>query len=113
LLDPDAVACAARIPAGWRVRDGRPKYLLRRLLARKMGRRFADRKKHGFRVPKESWLREVPRGRLEEHLFPRGIESWLDRRALCSLLFSTPRGLELAWPYLMFAAWYRRYGAEA
>jgi asparagine synthase (glutamine-hydrolysing) len=112
LLDTDAVAFAARIPVGWRVRDGRPKYLLRKLLARIMGRDFADRKKHGFRVPKENWLREVPRGRLEASLFPDGIEAWLDRRGLCELLFATPRGLELAWPFLMFAAWYRRYGGS-
>ena len=77
-----------------------------------MGKDFADRKKHGFRVPKENWLREVPRGRLEESLFPDGIEAWLDRRGLCELLFATPRGLELAWPFLMFAAWYRRYGGS-
>jgi len=109
LLDPEAVAFAASIPAGWRMRDGRPKYLLRRLLARRMGRKFADRKKHGFRVPKENWLREVGRAELEARLFPEGIEAWLDRDGVSSLLFDAPRGLEFAWPFLTFAAWYRRH----
>ncbi len=113
LLDADALRLAARIPAEWRVRDGRPKYLLRKLLTRHMGQEFADRKKHGFRVPKESWLRTLPRERLEERLFPEGVEAWIDRRGLCSLLFDNRRGLEFAWPFLMFAAWYRQQGTVA
>jgi len=113
LLDADAVSFAAAIPAEWRLREGRPKYLLRKLLARIMGPEFAERKKHGFRVPKDNWLRQASRDTLEEQLFPDGIDSWLDRRGLSSLLFSSPRGLELAWPFLMFAAWYRHNGGTA
>ena len=60
------------------MRDGRPKYLLRKLLARQMGAEFADRKKHGFRLPEVSWFRGLPRARLEEHLRSDGIEEWLD-----------------------------------
>jgi asparagine synthase (glutamine-hydrolysing) len=110
LLDIEAATLAAHIPASWRVRDGRPKYLLRKLLARRMGPEFAERKKHGFRVPKENWLRTMPRAELEEQLFPEGAGAWLDRSRLCTLLFENPRGLELAWPFLTFGAWYRRYG---
>jgi asparagine synthase (glutamine-hydrolysing) len=110
LLDPDAVALAARIPAEWRARGGRPKYLLRRLLERRLGRELAERRKHGFRVPHRGWFRRLPRERLEWHLTPPGIERWLDRDRLLHLVLDTPRGVEFLWPCLMFTEWYRHHG---
>jgi asparagine synthase (glutamine-hydrolysing) len=111
LLDPDAVELAARIPAEWRVRGGRPKYLLRRLLARRVGPGYSERRKHGFRVPHEAWFRRLPRERLARHLLAPGIERWLDLGALQRLVLDSPRGLELFWPFLMFAEWHRHHGA--
>jgi asparagine synthase (glutamine-hydrolysing) len=111
LLDRQAVALAASIPARWRVRDGRPKYLLRRLVARRMGEAFAERRKHGFRVPQEAWFRRLPREELERRVWSPGLERWLDRTALQRTIFESPRGLRFFWAYLMFAAWYRHHGA--
>jgi asparagine synthase (glutamine-hydrolysing) len=113
LLDPEAVALAASIPAEWRARGGQPKYLLRRLLERRMGRAFAQRRKHGFRVPHEGWFCRLPRERLERHLSPEGIDRWLDRKHLVRLVLDMPRGLEFLWPFLMFAEWYRHHGGTA
>jgi len=109
LLDPQAVELAARIPPAWRARGGRPKYLLRRLLARRMGPDFAERGKHGFRVPHEAWLRRLPRERLARQLAAPGIEAWLDPGALRQLVLDRPRGLELLWPFLVFAEWQRQH----
>jgi asparagine synthase (glutamine-hydrolysing) len=110
LLDPEAVAFAARIPAGWRARGGQPKYLLRRLLERRMGREFAARRKQGFRVPHEGWFRALPRERLAELLSPPGVEEWLDRRRTEELILGSPRGLEFLWTTLMFTLWFRHHG---
>jgi asparagine synthase (glutamine-hydrolysing) len=111
LLDLEALELAARIPARWRVRDGRPKYLLRRLVARRMGEEFVARRKQGFRLPELSWFRAMPREKLESSLFAaEGIEEWLDPARLRGLLLESPRGLELAWPFLAFAAWLRSSG---
>ena len=75
-----------------------------------MGRDFAARRKHGFRVPYESWFRKLPRERLERRLTPPGIEQWLDPQRLVKLVLESPRGLEFLWPCLMFAEWFRHHG---
>lgn len=113
LLDLEAIELAASIPARWRIAGGRPKYLLRRLLARRLGAELAERRKHGFRVPEVAWLRALGREGLRGRLVPEGSERWLDRERTETLLLDEPRGLELAWPFLAFAAWYRVHGPGA
>jgi asparagine synthase (glutamine-hydrolysing) len=112
LLDLEATEFAMRIPAHWRVQDGRPKYLLRRLLARQMGDEFANRKKHGFRLPEVNWFGGMSRDRLEGYLRSDGLEEWLDWNKLTGFLLDSPRGLEFFWPFMAFSAWHRCYVAE-
>ena len=109
LLDLQAMEMAARIPPRLRTKDGRPKYLLRKLLARRMGEDFGDRRKRGFTVPQHRWIRAQPSAKLQEALFPDGIEAWLDRERLTSHVLDSRRGTELAWPLLAFAHWFRHY----
>jgi len=111
-LDLDAIRLAAAIPAAMRIEKGRTKPLLRELLARRMGERFANRRKHGFQVPMAGWFRRLPRRRLQEILVPESIEPWFDRSALTNLLLDSPRGLTFAWPFAVFAAWQQRYDAQ-
>jgi asparagine synthase (glutamine-hydrolysing) len=113
LLDLDAVALAARIPAPVHIRDGRPKYVLRRLLAQRMGKDFVRRRKQGFRVPARSWLESRDRAWLERLLLPTGIDEWLDRDRTRSLLLDDPKGRRLLWPFVMFGAWFRAYRPPA
>ena len=113
LLDLRAVELAASIPARLRMRDGRPKYLLRRLLANRMGEDFADRRKRGFTVPQHRWIRDQPLATLKDALLPDGIEAWLDPGRLTSHVLESRRGTELAWPLLAFAHWFRRFVPSA
>lgn len=57
LLDHRVVEFVWRLPRHLRMRDGRPKYLLRRLLARHLPEHLFERPKHGFSVPLHDWLR--------------------------------------------------------
>jgi asparagine synthase (glutamine-hydrolysing) len=57
LLDQDLVEWGMRLPLGWKLRDGKSKYLLRRLAARYVPNEIVDRPKQGFVVPMERWLR--------------------------------------------------------
>jgi asparagine synthase (glutamine-hydrolysing) len=57
LLDHRVVEFVWRLPRAMRVRDGQPKQLLRRLLARYLPSHLFDRPKHGFSVPIHDWLR--------------------------------------------------------
>lgn len=108
-LDLDAVAFAATIPPALRMKRGTPKYLLRRLLARRMGDEFVARRKQGFTVPQLRWIRAQPRDRLRNVLLPSGIERWLDPDKVQAHVLGADRGLQLAWPLLVFAHWVRAF----
>ncbi|MBA3638972.1 MAG: asparagine synthase (glutamine-hydrolyzing) [Acidobacteria bacterium] len=57
LLDHKLLEFAARVPVSMKLKDGRSKYLLRRLLERKVPRSITERGKSGFAAPIGDWLR--------------------------------------------------------
>lgn len=65
LLDYRVVEFAMRLPLGLKVRAGRNKYLLRKLLARYLPPKLWDlRPKHGLNVPVKAWYRGERRQRM-------------------------------------------------
>lgn len=57
LLDHTIIEWAAKLPLGWKLRNGTNKYLLRKLAYRYVPREILDRPKMGFGVPMAEWLR--------------------------------------------------------
>jgi asparagine synthase (glutamine-hydrolysing) len=57
LLDHKLLEFAARIPSSLKLRRRQGKYLLRRLLERRVPKSVVDRPKHGFEAPIAEWLR--------------------------------------------------------
>ncbi|WP_349371498.1 asparagine synthase (glutamine-hydrolyzing) [Salinarimonas sp.] len=57
LLDAEVVRFAWRLPHRQLVRDGRSKWLLRRVVERRVPARLLERPKAGFAIPLASWLR--------------------------------------------------------
>ena len=57
LLDHKLLEFAARVPASLKLKDGRSKYLLRRVLEKRVPRAIIERKKSGFAAPIGEWLR--------------------------------------------------------
>jgi asparagine synthase (glutamine-hydrolysing) len=57
LLDHKLLEFAATVPVALKLRNGRSKYLLRRLLERRVPKAIVDRPKHGFTAPIGEWLR--------------------------------------------------------
>jgi asparagine synthase (glutamine-hydrolysing) len=57
LLDHRLLEFVATIPSSLKLRNGRGKYLLRRLLERHVPRTIVERPKHGFEAPVGEWLR--------------------------------------------------------
>jgi asparagine synthase (glutamine-hydrolysing) len=57
LLDHKLLEFAAAVPASLKLKGGRNKYLLRRLLERRFPRAIVERPKHGFEAPIGQWLR--------------------------------------------------------
>jgi asparagine synthase (glutamine-hydrolysing) len=57
LLDHRLLEFAATVPSDLKLRAGRGKYLLRRLLERRVPRTIIERDKQGFAAPIGEWLR--------------------------------------------------------
>lgn len=68
LLDHKLVEFAARLPADLKLRDGQRKYLLKRVARRLLPAEIIDRKKQGFPIPIERWLRGEAAGLMQDLL---------------------------------------------
>ena len=60
-LDNDLVEFAARLPTSLKYRNGTGKYLLKKVLSRRLPADIVDRPKKGFGIPLALWLREIPK----------------------------------------------------
>lgn len=75
-LDRRLVEFALRLPASAKIRRLKGKYILRRLAAKHLPRPIAWRRKHGFVVPWESWVRSPKTGVLDELIADAGLRDW-------------------------------------
>jgi len=57
LLDHKLLEFAARVPVSLKLKDGRSKHLLRRILERRVPQSITNRAKRGFAAPISEWLR--------------------------------------------------------
>jgi len=87
-LDHRVVSFAWHLPFSMKVRDGRSKWLLRRVLERYVPRDLVERPKMGFGVPVEAWLRGPLRP---------WAEALLDERRLADQGFLVPGPVREKW----------------
>jgi len=59
-LDNELVEFASRLPTSLKYRNGKGKYLLKKVLSRRLPADIVDRPKKGFGIPLALWLRQVP-----------------------------------------------------
>lgn len=69
LLDKNIAEFAFSLPQGWKIRRGEEKYLLKKLAAQYVDQDIIYRKKRGFGVPLDKWIREDLNDLMKEHLF--------------------------------------------
>ncbi len=114
LLDHRWVEFMWRLPLSMRIRDGRGKWLLRRIVDRYVPPTLMDRPKTGFALPIGAWLRGPLREWAEPLLTPAALE---DGAGFAPALITLAWRRHLAghaeelrlWPVLMFQAWRARW----
>jgi asparagine synthase (glutamine-hydrolysing) len=115
LLDHRVVAYSWTLPLAFKVRGGRGKWLLRRVLDRYVPRSLVERPKMGFGVPIDAWLRGPLREWAESLLAPARLAS--DgfvrvepvRRAWQEHIEGSRNWQYPLWTVLMLQAWRERW----
>jgi asparagine synthase (glutamine-hydrolysing) len=119
LLDHRLLEFAASVPSSLKIRNGRGKYLLRKVLQRRIPAAILERGKHGFAAPIAEWLRGplapmadalLADGRLRD----RGV---FDQREISRLWREHREGRaehpHRLWQLVMLELWFRRFIDQA
>jgi asparagine synthase (glutamine-hydrolysing) len=115
LLDHRLAALAWRLDPSLKIRDGRTKWILRRLLARDVPPALFERPKMGFSVPVRAWLTGPLRPWAEDLLSVESLRRIpaLDpsavQRAWRDLLAGRAGNGVGIWAVLHLVAWWRRW----
>jgi asparagine synthase (glutamine-hydrolysing) len=118
LLDHKLLEFAATVPTGLKLKNGRTKYLLRRMLERRIPKSLVDRPKHGFEAPTGEWLRGplapmVDALLLDGRLRDRGV---FNHRAIASLWREHRDGVRdhrhRLWGLVMLELWFRQFAGS-
>ncbi len=112
-LDHHVAEIAARIPISMKVRSGRGKLILRKLLHKYVPAQLVDRPKNGFAVPVGEWIKGPLRAWAEDLLEPHSlrVEGWFDPKVVTARwqahLDGTCDSTAALWAVLMFQSWLR------
>jgi len=111
LLDHRVVEFAWSLPLSMKIRDGRGKWLLRKMLDRYVPRSLIERPKMGFGVPIDQWLRGPLRDWAEALLAPERLqrEGFFNvapiRKKWDEHLSGSQNWADRLWGILMFQVW--------
>jgi asparagine synthase (glutamine-hydrolysing) len=110
LLDHEIVEFAHQLPMRFKIRRLQTKYILKRLAARRIPRSVVYRKKQGFSIPLDGWLRNELRDYAHDILLGNTRSGLFDRSAIEAMLLThdkKTRNLgEAIWSLIMFELWY-------
>jgi asparagine synthase (glutamine-hydrolysing) len=115
LLDHTLLEFAATIPSSLKLKKGRSKHLLRRLLERDVPASIVNRPKQGFAAPVGDWLRGPLSGMVTDllqdgRLRDRGIFDPAEVRKLCVEHRTKQRDhTHRLWSLVMLELWFRNY----
>jgi asparagine synthase (glutamine-hydrolysing) len=115
LVDHEILELAARIPSQWKIRGGQTKWILKQAAKGSLPESILHRKKQGFEIPIDDWLRGPLRPMFESAVLDRGarvaelIDQDVANRIYRSHLAGTGRQGNTLWSLLVLARWAERY----
>src|SRR5690606_22111779 len=114
-LDHRIVEYAARIPMDMIYRNGRSKYILRRILYKHVPRELIERPKMGFNAPLHHWFEKDLSALLNTYLGEARLkrEGTFDAKAVGSMVRDFTAGksvnINTLWTILMYEMWKERW----
>lgn len=118
LIDVPLMELAARMPSRMKYRDGSKKWVLKQIFESRLPAKLAHRRKQGFELPIDEWLRGPLREQVEAVvLAPEApVNQFVDNnfvtriyRAHCN---QTGRHGQLIWSLLVLGRWLDAYGTQ-
>jgi asparagine synthase (glutamine-hydrolysing) len=115
LVDHEFLELAAKVPSRWKDAGGETKWIFKQLCERLLPREIVHRRKQGFEMPIDAWLRRPLRERFEDTvLTPRGrfgdyINRDTTRRLYRRHLAGTGRHGAVLWSLLVLGSWMDKY----
>lgn len=117
LLDHRLVELAAKIPSNLKIRGGVGKYILKKVIAPFLPMTVITKRKQGFSVPLEAWLRTTLRENVLDTLRAGGGHGIFNQRALDAItdafFHGDDRRNHQVWTLYAFERWYQSVHAHA
>ncbi len=118
LLDHELLELAARIPSRWKVHQGETKWIFKKAYERKLPSSIVWRRKQGFEIPIDRWLRGPLREVFEARVLQTnsGIAGLANQRVIRRLYDSHLSGFgrhgNVLWSMLVLATWAEHYVSQ-
>ncbi|MEE9406235.1 MAG: asparagine synthase (glutamine-hydrolyzing), partial [Candidatus Aenigmarchaeota archaeon] len=112
LLDQKVVELSMRIPASMKVSRMKTKYMFRKMAAKKLPREIVQRKKSGFTLPTEKWMKEGMR-EVALQMFESAPKEIIDRKEARKIIEKYERSKRYytrqLWSIFSFVLWHKMY----
>jgi asparagine synthase (glutamine-hydrolysing) len=114
-LDHKLVEFTATLRDSLKIRDGKGKWILRRVMGNDLPLSILQRPKKGFAIPTASWLRFEMRDFIRDTLLARDSAclTYLDRKAVSDVIERNERGkftgFQEIWSLIVFEQWHRQF----
>jgi len=116
LIDWKLMELVASMPSEFKIRRGSKKWILKHLFAPRLPNNLVHRRKQGFEIPVNEWLRGPLREQVQSSLLRPDCEvgQFLDLKTIRRLYEHHRRGLgqhgQLLWSLLVLARWLNTWG---
>ncbi len=118
LVDHELLELTATIPSRFKVRDGETKWLLKELYQDRLPPKLAHRRKQGFEIPIDAWLRGPLRDQCEAYVLADGcrlhefVQADTVRRIERQHQSGIGRHGTMLWTLLVLGRWLETYAAS-
>jgi asparagine synthase (glutamine-hydrolysing) len=114
-LDHKLVEFTATLRDSLKIREGKGKWILRRVMGNEIPPSILQRPKKGFAIPAASWLRFEMRDFIHDTLLARNsaCSTYFDRSTLSDVIERNDRGkfsgFQEVWSLIVFEEWHRQF----